>query len=43
MRLTGGEKRGREAFEFTVVPTVADHKVTNGMVCQICNKDLVVK
>ena len=30
-------------FLITVVPNVADHKVTNGMVCQICNKNLVVK
>ena len=26
----------------TVLPTVAYHKVTNGMGCQICNKNLVV-
>ena len=26
----------------TVVPTVTDHKITNAMVCQICNKKLVV-
>ena len=33
-----------EAYLFTtVLPTVADHNATNGMVCQIRNKNLVVK
>ena len=30
-------------LDITVVPNVADIKATNGMVCQNCNKKLVVK
>ena len=31
------------SMELTVLPTVADHKVTNGMGCQIWKENLVVK